>query len=98
MNWKCCVHQYIVYHTTVFHFICLHCLYSAVSADKSSGGQSNNKELKVMIFTLHHTHTHISTPNTLINLKANRGHHIPTILNGKIYSKAVNKLENCAIT
>jgi hypothetical protein len=33
----------------------------------------------------------------LINVEANWGHHIPTILNGKTQSTAVNKLENCAI-
>jgi hypothetical protein len=33
----------------------------------------------------------------LISVEANCGHHVPTILNGKIYSKTVNKAVNCAI-
>jgi hypothetical protein len=33
----------------------------------------------------------------LINVEANCGHHIPTILNGQIYPKAVNKLGSCSI-
>jgi hypothetical protein len=32
-----------------------------------------------------------------INVEANCGHHVPTILNGKICSKTVNKAVNCAI-
>jgi hypothetical protein len=33
----------------------------------------------------------------LTNVEENCGDRIPTILNGKIHSKAVNKLENCII-
>jgi hypothetical protein len=32
-----------------------------------------------------------------INVEANCGHHIPTILNGKIYPKAVKKPESCVV-
>jgi hypothetical protein len=33
----------------------------------------------------------------LIYVEANCGQRIPTVLNGKIYPKAVNELESCAI-
>jgi hypothetical protein len=33
----------------------------------------------------------------VINVEASCGHYVPTILNGKIYSKTVNKAVNCAI-
>jgi hypothetical protein len=33
----------------------------------------------------------------LMNVEANCGYHVPIILNGKIYSKTVNKSVNCAI-